>query len=93
MEITPGMRLLIEAPGRGACYGRVEQLTTPAALPDLPDLPAEAARAVLAEWHVQRVALISYHAAPGAEFAFTALQIAGHWFDLQRQPLTLTPRE
>ena len=48
-----------------------------------------APRNILQEAGVTRQAVISYRAASGEELAFAALEIAGKWYDLQQQKLTL----
>jgi hypothetical protein len=80
---------LVEIAGPpGVVVGRVEELRPPQELPDLPELSSGAARAVLAELEVSRVALLSYHY--GAQrVVFAALESSGQWFDLRGQQLTL----
>lgn len=97
--LTAGQHVTIDAPGRGRCYGRVEHVAAVASLPPIAAVDAvaidagyadsaEAARDILAELGADRVALISYRAA-GHDFVFAALEIAGNWYDLGRQRLTI----
>lgn len=100
MALRLGDRVQVRARA-GVVYGRVEAVSTTAALPDLaaaapsmrPELEGqhEEARAILEEWGVSRVAMISYAPAPGRpdRLIFAALEVDGQWFDMQHQPLTI----
>lgn len=76
----------------GVCVGRIENIRTPDEMPDRPgfDTAGEfAPRQIAIDWGVSRVALISFHPNPEQEAVFVAFEIAGEWYDLKRQPLTL----
>jgi hypothetical protein len=73
----------------GTVLGRVEEIRPVAELPDLPEVGWPAPKSILVEWGVARVAMITYHASPDQQFMFTALEIGGEWFDLQRQKLEI----
>jgi hypothetical protein len=89
-ELRTFTRVRIAAEGLGGCIGRIEDIRTPAELPDIPDgMPAELPRSVFEEWGVSRIALISYYAFPEQQYLFCALEIKGRWYDLRRQELTL----
>jgi hypothetical protein len=90
----------ISNPRRGAVIGSVQAITTPAALPAIPDarfteMRTKVVRRILEEWHVDQLAVLSYrwNGPPGPrEVCFFALHIPGHgWHDLKRQPLTIEP--
>jgi hypothetical protein len=97
--MNPGDTVRVHNPQRGEVVASILELTTPAALPSLPshgfdELKTRAARAILEEWHVSQIALLSYRwNGPPAprEVCFFALRISGAWFDLKRQPLTIEP--
>jgi hypothetical protein len=88
-ELRLFTRVRISADGIGACSGRIEDIREVSELPDTPLMPAELPRSILREWNVTRVALISFHAYPGQELIFGALEIGGRWYDLRRQELLL----
>jgi len=92
MDLRNHQRVKISAEGIGSVVGRVEDICTPAAIPELPIVLPEMRDevvTVLAEWGVSRVAMISYYADAHVQYLFTALEIAGEWWDLKRQRLTL----
>jgi hypothetical protein len=93
MTLQSNMRVQISG-DVGTVIGRVEEVRLVAELPDLPSsgLPVTgefAPKSILVESGVTRVAMLSYHASPNAQFMFAALEIGGEWFDLQRQKLEL----
>lgn len=93
MTLSNNVRVRISGEA-GTVIGRVEDVRTVADMPDLPELGLPTAgefapKNTLRELGVTRVASISYHASPNAELMFTALEIAGEWFDLQHQKLEL----
>jgi len=77
----------------GTVIGRVEDVRTVDEMPELRELGLPTAGEfaplnILREYGVQHVAMISYHASPGAELMFVAFEIGGEWVDLKRQKLT-----
>jgi hypothetical protein len=91
MQLHSGSIVTISGPDGGTCKGRVAEILTPDHMPDLEGRPASAAAAVLAEWHVTRVAMISHWAGRKRQVVFAALEIEGQWYDMHRQPLTIEP--
>jgi len=95
--MNAGDTVRISNPARGAVVGSVLQVTTPAALPALPshafdELKTRAVRAILEEWHVSQIALLSYrYIGPHRtrDVCFFALRISGAWYDLKHQPLSI----
>lgn len=88
-ELRTFTRVRIAAEGLGGCIGRIEDIRTPGELPNLSDVLPDHPRTVLEEWGVTRIAMISYYAYPEQQYLFCALEIAGKWYDLRRQELTL----
>jgi hypothetical protein len=84
-----GTRVRISGPP-GVCVGRIEDIRAINELPPVPGF-AEVKRVhvILREKGVTRLALVSYFMGPHQEVAFTAVEIAGEWFDLNGQALTL----
>jgi hypothetical protein len=75
---------------------RVVRIEEAASLPDLTAIAAApsivAVRAILAELHVSRVALIQYDVPGESEAcAFVALETPDGWQDLTGNKLTITP--
>lgn len=93
MGLKKGSQVSISAPGRGTTIGVIEDIRTRNEMPPLDgfDVTGEyAPHSILAEWKVSRVAVISYTMHSGLDVMFTALEIEGQWWDLKRQPLTIT---
>ena len=98
--LQSGDRVRVSNPQRGAVTATVLHTTTPAALPSLPhewdELKTRAVRRILEEWRVTNLALITYRYGPRGQdrdVCFFALEIAGRWYDLKRQPLTIERME
>jgi hypothetical protein len=87
MLLQSNLRVKISSDGIGEAIGRIEDIRPPAEMPYLSGI--EHPRAVLEEWGVSRVAMISYYAAPSSQFVFMALEIGGEWWDLKRRKLSL----
>lgn len=90
-ELRNLTRVRISGPP-GVCIGRIEDIRPVAEMPDLPGFAVAgefAPHEILREWGVTRHATISYRLDSGPEVVFGALEIAGKWFDLQRQHITL----
>jgi hypothetical protein len=78
----------------GVVNGRVEELRTPAELPELPDLSIGPVRDVLAEIECTRVAILSYaYGREHTKLIFAALECDGQWYDLRNQELTIETLE
>lgn len=89
MNLRAGMEVTVSSAEHGPVAATVEEVTQPHKLPDLPGLPAETARNVLAEWEIRTIALISYSYFDQPRI-FAALQTKnGRWYDLQRNHLTI----
>jgi hypothetical protein len=78
----------------GTVIGRIEAMLPVDQLPELAELGFPTAgefapKSIMREFGIERVATISYHASPNAEFLFTAVEIGGEWYDLKRNKLTL----
>jgi hypothetical protein len=90
----------VSNPTRGAVEADVLHTTTPAQLPAMPHvwdkLKTASVRRILESWSVSQIALIHYRYGPPERWqdvCFFALQIAGRWYDLKRQELTIEPME
>jgi hypothetical protein len=84
-------RVRISAGGIDSCAGRVEDIRRPEDLPEIEGFDQAGENApvsILREWGVTRVAVISYEPDPNQQCVFTALEIAGEWYDMRRQKLT-----
>jgi hypothetical protein len=69
--------------------GRIEEMRKPEDLPEIVGAPsAELAAAILKEWQVTRIAIISH-----CGLIFAALETAEGWWDLNHQALIITPVE
>ena len=78
----------------GTVVGRVEEIRPVDDMPELPELGFATAgefapKSIMQEFGIERVASISYNATPNAQYLFTAVEIAGEWFDLKRNKLTI----
>lgn len=89
-QLAKGQRVRVSHPLRGAVDGDVLHVETPENLPAIHGLPeVERVRAILAERHVQQLALIGHQHA-GHEVAFIAFgDGSGNWWDLQQQNLSI----
>jgi hypothetical protein len=90
--IRPGDRVRVTG-HRGSVIATVEAVSTPAELPELP-APAPAAAecaAILEEFQVDHVAMISYTADDGATLVFAALHVHNKWRDMRGQLLEIEP--
>lgn len=92
-DLEPGDLVRVANPKRGAVVARIVHTATPAELPALPhrwdELKAASVRRILQSWAVDHLALIEYRYG-NRDVAFFALEIAGNWYDLKRQALTIT---
>ena len=75
----------------GVDVGEVLDVTTPAKLPDLPELAAGPAREVLEEWGVEYMAAIAHQLDRPVRLMFVALKISGRWFDLHGGEIEISP--
>jgi hypothetical protein len=86
-ELRNLTRVRISGPP-GVRVGRIEDIRPVAEMPELPgpwpDSGEFEPHQIMRDWGVTRVAAISYD-----DFLFTALEIAGEWYDLKRQHLML----
>jgi len=78
----------------GTVIGRVEDISTVDEMPEFAELGFATAgefapRSIMREFGIERVAAISYHASPNAEYLFTAFEIGGEWYDLRRNRLAI----
>jgi hypothetical protein len=74
----------------GVCIGRIEDIRGINELPPVPGFTEmKYVNAVLRERGVTRLAVVSYFMTEHQEVAFTAVEIAGEWFDLQGQAIQL----
>ena len=94
MTLQANQRVRITGEFVGTCVGRVEEVRPVAEMPELAELGFApvgefAPKSIMQEFGIERVASISYHATPTAQFLFTAVEIGGEWFDLKRQKLTI----
>lgn len=87
--------LVIVSGPPGDVIALVEQSSAPADLPAIGGAPdVDVVRAIMAEFDVVEIALLSYAQARKGTLVFVALRTgAGEWFDLQRQRLTITALE
>lgn len=89
MKLETNQRVRIEVEGIGVSIGRVEDVRQVEDMPDIPGVRSREAKAIMREWHVTNVAMLSYHATPATQFLFCAIEIGGEWYDLKRQRLQL----
>lgn len=74
----------------GVCVGRIEDIRGINELPPAPGFAEmKIVNAIMRDKGVTRLALVSYFMTEHQEVAFTAVEIAGEWFDLNGQALTL----
>jgi hypothetical protein len=74
----------------GVVVGRIEDIRGINELPPVPGFAEmKIVNAVLRDKGVTRLALVSYFMTEHQEVAFTAVEIAGEWFDLQGQAIQL----
>ena len=83
--MNTGARVIITA-AAGTDLGTVEQIHRAADIPDMPDLPMDYIRALLADLQCTRVAWIS-HGHGSQKLLFAALETPTGWHDLQGNPL------
>lgn len=89
--LQAGQRVRITG-AAGSVYGQVLETATPPQLPSIQHAPAvELVRAILDEWGVHQLAMLTYTTAAGQPVMFLALSTSHGWRDLKGRRLTITP--
>jgi hypothetical protein len=90
-RLRAGQKVLIHGESSWG-VGLIEDIHARDQLPPLPGLDVAAVREILAEWGMERVAIISHQNRAGRPVMFAAMETTdGVWRDLNGQLLLITP--